>query len=300
MKLSSPYSALPVLAGTALGGGGIVAVAIDLFQQISEQRSRSDGRAPEPVLIRNLSYITGNPRSLKAWVFLMGCVLYAAFGAATGGLQANVLSDHNAGSKNKAKAKGALLIVYPIAIGLCGALLVLGVRWMPYTRHPKAGMAFHVIMAGCFQMFVIMYCFQAASLGTDMFGADASITVTRKVFAYISAAGVGVSFLFGGYVMGRTAQLHQHERKLKQQVLPSLGQDVDQSASANANANANANPGVDQQPFLEGSTNPSGILTAKEVWSIRKLMAGLAVVQLSIGIAASAVTITGAAEIDLY
>ena len=309
MKLSSPFAALPVLAGAALGGGGVVAVVIDLFEQISEQRNRSDGRAPEPVLIRNLSYIVGNPKSLKAWVFLIGCILYAAFGGATGGLQADVLSDHNAAlaladNASASKAKGALLIVYPIIIGLCGALLVLGVRWMPYGTYPKAGIAFHVLMAGCFQMFSIIYCFEAATLATDMFGADASITVTRKVFAYISAAGLGVSFLFGGYVMGRTAQLYQHERKVK--LLSSGSQDVDQSARANAsasaNANANANPGFDQQTSLEGSgmSRPSGILTAKEVWSIRKLMAGLAVVQLSIGIAVSAVTITGAAEVDLY
>ena len=250
MKLSSPFAALPVLAGAALGGGGVVAVVIDLFEQISEQRNRSDGRAPEPVLIRNLSYIVGNPKSLKAWVFLIGCVLYAAFGAATGGLQADVLSDHNAalaqaGSASTGKAKGALLIVYPIIIGLCGALLVLGVRWMPYATYPKAGMAFHVVMAGCFQMFSIIYCFEAASLATEMFGAGASVTATRKVFAYISAAGLGVSFLFGGYVMGRTAQLYQHESKVK--LLPSRSQDVDQSARANASASANANAKAGKQ-----------------------------------------------------
>ena len=111
MKLSSPFAALPVLAGAALGGGGVVAVVIDLFEQISEQRNRSDGRAPEPVLIRNLSYIVGNPKSLKAWVLLIGCVLYAAFGGAAGGLQADVLTDHNAalalaGSASTSKAKG--------------------------------------------------------------------------------------------------------------------------------------------------------------------------------------------------
>lgn len=301
MELSSPFSALPVLAGAALGGGGVAAVAIDLFEQIGEQRNRADGRAPEPVLIRNLSYIVGNPRSLKAWMFLIGCALYAALGGATGGLQAAVLSDHNAalapaGSSTN-KAKGALLVVYPIAIGVCGALLVLGVRWVPYTTYPKAGMALHVVMAGCFQMFSIIYCFEAVTLASEMFGADASITVTRKVFAYISAACLGVSFLFGGYIMGKTAQLYQHESKVK--TIPSQGQDVNNQS---ANASDDTTPGVDRQVDLEesGTSNPSGILTAKEVWSIRKWMASLAVVQLSIGIAVSAVTITGAAETNLY
>lgn len=46
--------------------------------------------------------------------------------------------------------------------------------------------------------------------------------------------------------------------------------------------------------------NTRGTLTPEQVWSIRKMMAGLAIVQLSIGIAVSAVTITGAAEVVQY
>jgi hypothetical protein len=177
---------VPVLAGVALCGGGVGAVVIDLFEQCRQQRDRSDGRPPEAVLIRNLSYVTGDPRSLKAWVFLVGSALYAILGGVTGFMQADVLAAHGAGVETH-KAKGPLLVLYPIIIGVSGAMLVLGVRIFPYETHRKAGTALHVAMAGCFQMFSIIYCFEAVTLATAIFGAEATTTVTRKVFAYVSA-----------------------------------------------------------------------------------------------------------------
>ena len=65
-------------------------------------------------------------------------------------------------------------------------------------------------------MFSIIYCFEAVTLATAIFGAEATTTVTRRVFAYVSAVGFGLSFLSGGYVMGRTAQLIQHDNAIGQ------------------------------------------------------------------------------------
>lgn len=169
MTLSSPYTAIPILAGVALIGGGVGAVVIDLFEQRRNQRERPDrdGRPPETVLIRNLSYIVGDPRSFKVWTFLVGCVLYAVLGAVTGFLQTDALVAGETETDTKAKAKGPLLVVYPIVIGVSGSLLVLGVRLLPYDTHSKAGIALHVVTAGCFQMFSIVYCFATVTLATD-------------------------------------------------------------------------------------------------------------------------------------
>lgn len=195
--MSDILASIPVLAGIALCGGGIGAVLIDYFEQRQEQRTRSDARPPETVLIRNLSYVTGDPTSLKAWVFLIGTALYAVLGGTTGFLQAQVLATQEQREGTETTAKGSLLILYPILIGVSGALLVLGVRFLPYGTHRKSGIAFHVVMAGCFQMFPIIYAFETISLATAMFGAEARTTIIRKAFAYVSVAGLALSFLTG-------------------------------------------------------------------------------------------------------
>ena len=41
--------------------------------------------------IRMLSYVTGDPTSCKAWIFLVGCFVYAVLGGVTGYLQSEVL-----------------------------------------------------------------------------------------------------------------------------------------------------------------------------------------------------------------
>lgn len=263
----SPYASIPILAGISLCGGGVGAVSLDLFEQRREERKRSaqQGRPANTVLIRTLSYVTGDPKSWKAWVFLVGCSLYAVLGGATGYLQSEVLADYNE-AEGSSETKGALLVVYPIMVGLFGMLLVLGVRLLPYDTHPRAGMATHVIVAGCFQMFAIIYCFSAVQLATTVFGEEATITTVRRAFAYTSVAGLVLSFLFGGYVMGKSAQLIQHDKVI-----------------------------------LSGSqSDANGTLTPKQVWAIKCWMAGLGGIQMSIGIAVSVVTASGAAEAKLF
>mmetsp|Transcript_8548 Transcript_8548/g.14836 ORF Transcript_8548/g.14836 Transcript_8548/m.14836 type:complete len:174 (-) Transcript_8548:10-531(-) len=151
-KAMSPYASIPILAGIALCGGGIGAVLLDLLEQRREERKRSEqqSRPAETVLIRTLSYVTGDPKSWKAWIFLLGCFLYAVLGGATGYLQSEVLANYNSNEEGSSETKGVLLVVYPIIVGLSGMLLVLGVRLLPYDRYPRAGIATHVIVAGLF------------------------------------------------------------------------------------------------------------------------------------------------------
>lgn len=238
------------------------------FERRRDERIQSEqqNRPPKMVLIRTLSYVTGDPTSSKAWLFLGGCFLYAVLGGVTGYLQSEVLDNNGneEGSISKSKTKGVQLVVYPIIIGLSGMLLVLGVRFLPYDKYPRAGIATHVIIvAGLFQMFSIIYCFTAIGLATTIFGEGATITTVRKAFAYISVIGLVLSFLFGGYVMGKSAQLTQHEKA------------------------------------IQSDTN-SGTLTTKEVWSIKYWMAGLGLIQMSIGVCTSIVTASGAAEVNMF
>ncbi|KAL7523175.1 hypothetical protein ACHAWF_001242 [Thalassiosira exigua] len=192
------YSSIPILA---LCGGGIGPVTLDLLEQRREERVQAtqEGRRPSAVLIRTLSYVTGNPKSLKAWTFLVGCTLYAVLGGMSGFLQADVLA---AAEEGNSKTKGVLLVLYPIIVGLLGVSLVF------------PGTAAHVIVAGCFQMFSIVYCFEAVQLATAVFGKDATITTVCSVFAYTGVAGLVLSFLMGGYVMGKTDQLVQHNKAM--------------------------------------------------------------------------------------
>ena len=115
--------------------------------------------------IRMLSYVTGDPTSCKAWIFLVGCFVYAVLGGVTGYLQSEVLAYYYNGSEedSNSKTKGWQwqLIVYPIIVGLSGMLLGLGVRLLSYDKYPRAGIATHVIVAGIFQMFSIIYCVTA-------------------------------------------------------------------------------------------------------------------------------------------
>ena len=249
----------------------------------------------------------GDPRSFKAWTFLVGCVLYALLGAITGFLQTDALVTGETETDTKAKAKGPLLIVYPIGIGVSGSLLVLGVRLLPYDTHPKAGIALHVVMAGCFQMFSIIYCFASVTLATDLFGVEATVTVIRKAFAYISAAGLGLSFLFGGYVMGKTAQLTQHEKIVASSSTSIANNHNNNATQREAEAGAmplapdsDAGAATDDISGEGAIRASSGNLTLKQVWVIRWWMAALGAVQLSIGIAVSAVTMTGAAEANYF
>lgn len=270
--MTTSYASIPILAGIALCGGGIGAVTLDLLDQRRKERARSahEGRPAETVLIRTLSYVTGDPKSSKAWKFLVGCALYAALGGTAGFLQADVLAAASGtaeGGGSGGKTKGALLVVYPIVVGLSGVLLVLGVRLLPYDKYPRAGTVTHVMVAGCFQMFAVIYCFTAVQLATAVFGEDATITAVRRVFAYIGVACIVLSFLFGGYVMGKTAQLVQHDKAI---------------ASSQSRSDAN------------------GTLTPKEVWAIKCWTAALGSIQLSLGVAVSAVTATGAAEAKLF
>ncbi|KAL7529784.1 hypothetical protein ACHAXR_003154 [Thalassiosira sp. AJA248-18] len=246
----------PILAGIALCGGGIGAVSFDLFEQRREERKRSEqqGRPANTVLIRTFR----DSKSWKAWMFLLGCSLYAVLGGATGYLQPEALADYNGNKEGSSETKGVLLIVYPILVGLSGVLMVLGVRLLPYDTYPRAGMATHVIVAGCFQMFAIIYCFSAAQLATTVFGEEAKITTLRRAFAYTSVVGLALSFLFGGYVMGKSAQLIQHQ------------------------------------------SDAIGTLIPKQVWANKCWMAALGGVQMSIGIAVSVVTASGAAEVNLF
>lgn len=71
---------------------------------------------------------------------------------------------------SNSKTKGWQHIVYPIIVGLSGMLLGLGVRLLSYDKYPRAGIATHVIVAGIFQMFSIIYCFTTIQLATTVFG----------------------------------------------------------------------------------------------------------------------------------
>ena len=257
----SPYASIPILAGIALCGGGTCAVLLDLLEQRREEQERSEqqSRPTNTVLIRTLSYVTGDPKSWKAWMFLLGCSLYAVLGGATGYLQSEVLANEEGISETK----GVLLVVYPIIVGLSGVLLVFGVKLLPYDKYPQAGIASHVIVAGLFQMFAIIYCFSAIQLATIIFGEEAKITTVRRAFAYIGVVGLVLSFLFGGYIMGKSAQLSRHERNIS-----------------------------------SGSSDDT--LTPKQVWTIKCWVAGLGCIQMSIGIAVSVVTASGAAEANLF
>jgi len=266
----SPFISIPILAGIALCSGGLGAVLLDLLEQRRNERilSEQQNRAPNTVLIRMLSYVTGDPTtSCKAYIFIIGCFLYAVLGGFTGYLQSEALVDNYYNEdeeimKSKTNTKGVQLVVYPIIIGLSGMLLVLGVRLLPYDKYPRAGIATHVIVAGLLQMFSIIYSFTAVGLAIDIFGEASTITTVRKVFTYISVIGLVLSFLLGGYVMGKSAQLTQHEKAIQ--------------------SNANG-----------------GTLTSKQVWSIKCWMAGLGLIQMSIGISTGVVTASGAAEINL-
>ena len=267
---------IPVLAGVALCGGGVGAVFIDYLDQRREQRRRV---VRETILIRNLSTVTGDPRSLKAWVFLLGAVVYAILGGVTGALQAHALDDHDVPEGTKAPS-GLLLTLYPVIIGVSGASLVLGVRLLPWDTHFRAGIIFNVVAAGSFQMFCIMYGFVSIQLATAVFGAGAEVTHARQALTYVSAACLGVSFLSGGYVMGKNAQLIQHSKLV---------------SSSTAAAAAAEDEGTLSSP----STEMDGTLTPAQVWTIKKMAAALAVVQLSMGIAVSTITVTGVAEVGL-
>jgi len=257
----SAYVSIPILAGISLFGGGIGAAILDLLEQRREERKQSEqqSRPATTVLIRPLSNVTGNPKSWKAWMFLTGCCLYALLGGATGYLQSEVMANYNGSSETK----GVQLVVYPIIVGISGMLLVLGVRLLPYDKYPRAGIATHVIVAGCFQMFAIIYCFSAVQSATIIFGKEAKITTVRRAFTYISVVGLVLSFLFGGYVMGKSAQLSEHEKHIS-----------------------------------SGSHDTTS--TPKQVWAIKCWMAGLGGIQMSIGIAVSVVTASGAAEANLF
>jgi len=262
----SPFVSIPILAGIALCGGGLGAVLLDLLEQRRDERilSEQQNRAPNTVLIRMLSYVTGDPTSCKSYIFIIGCFLYAVLGGFTGYLQSKALGNtYEEIMKSQTKTKGVQLVVYPIIIGLSGILLVLGVRLLPYDKYPRAGIATHVIVAGLFQMFSIIYSFTAVGLAIDIFGEASTITTVRKVFTYISVIGLVLSFLLGGHVMGKSAQLTQHEKA------------------------------------MQSDANSSGTLTSKQVWSIKCWMAGLGLIQMSIGISTSVVTASGAAEINL-
>lgn len=126
-------------------------------------------------------------------------------------------------------------------------------------------------------MFCIMYGFVSIQLATAVFGAGAEVTHARQALAYVSAACLGVSFLSGGYVMGKNAQLIQHSKLV---------------SSSTAAAAAAEDEGTLSSP----STEMDGTLTPAQVWTIKKMAAALAVVQLSMGIAVSTITASRSQE----
>lgn len=80
--------------------------------------------------------------------------------------------------------------------------------------------------------------------------------------------------------MGKNAQLIQHSKLV---------------SSSTAAAAAAEDEGTLSSP----STEMDGTLTPAQVWTIKKMAAALAVVQLSMGIAVSTITVTGVAEVGL-
>ena len=190
----------PLLGGSCF----ILCCALAVYLDFLDQKRDSKLEETDRVFIRYTSIITYDPRSRSARTFWVGTVFFLIGASFTGVWQSAIEDD-------------SMMAISAIIMSLSLFLLCIG-AWL-YQVNRNVGTFVHMVLAGLFQVYALVYGFKAWMLSSSQYGDAATITQVRLILTCVACTCLVLSFITFRSVMSKTMLLIAHYQDLERTVL---------------------------------------------------------------------------------
>jgi hypothetical protein len=258
--LSSSRSVVPIIGGIGFVFCAGLAAYLDVQDQVRKEKARGarEQEDPDRVFVRYISMITYDPNSRPAKAFLCGSVIFLICASITG-----VWQSETEGTSSLTTS----------AIAMSAAIFLMSVGAHLYKIHPGVGTFVHMVLAGLFQAFSLVYGFNSWKLASRQYGNSATITQARLGITCVASACLVLNFLLFRTATAKTMLLMAHVRNAAEE------------ASRDSDSRRDMSDYQDTERTM---------LTAKERLNCRLWMGGLAALQYGFGTCIGALLFSGA------